>query len=90
MEILLILSIVLGIFSLGILWRNKLVLKERLHIIDLISAAAQEDINRGDFNWRWRYNALDEISYNYMVFHFWIPVKAFYYKHQCMGRSESN
>ena len=66
------------------LYRNHEVCKERRRIIDKISYLAKIDII-GRRNWEWRYKEYNKISYEEMVYKFWIPVKDFYKNHKCIS-----
>ena len=60
-----------------ILFRNEAVFKERGRILDICSSLAEQDIKEGK-EWRNRYSFLTEVSYDSMLYKFWLPVKSFY------------
>lgn len=62
---------------LGIV-RNQQVYNYRRSLIGQISAAAKYQITLGDYDWAWRYEVLDAIPYDQMVFQFWRPLRSFY------------
>lgn len=60
------------------LWvRSNKVYQFRVDLIHEIGAAAARDIAAGR-DWRWRYAAYDEVSYNDMAVKFWKPLDSFY------------
>lgn len=61
-------SLLLVAVSMFIGYRNWRVRDARLALLDRISAAARADIDRYDFDWRWRYAELDSVSYERMLF----------------------
>lgn len=59
--------------------RNQMVLNYRLDLLRQVSRAAKADINSHAYdNWRWRYDAINTVSYDSMVYQFWRPLKSFY------------
>jgi hypothetical protein len=50
--------------------RNWRVLEFRVGLIRQVSKAAQDDIDAGDFNWQWRYDAIEVVSYERMLLSF--------------------
>lgn len=66
--------VALGFF----LRRNSRVLAYRKHILHLIGEASLVDIKHGEKNFFWRYQALDEVSYDEMLWKFWKSFDSFY------------
>lgn len=64
-----VLSVVL-LAALYVSRRNWQVLEFRIGLIRQVSNAAQDDINAGDFDWRWRYDAIEAVSYERMLLSF--------------------
>ena len=60
----------LGLFvGLGVLWRhNQRVYRVRMALIDQVSHASDVDIWHGRA-WRWRYEAMEAVSYMDMIRH---------------------
>lgn len=56
---------------------NGRVYEHKMQLLDQVSRAAQKDIEEGK-PWRWRYDALESVSYHKMVFMFWKPLDSFY------------
>jgi len=82
-------SVIIGLglwlifFCIFMVHRNNKVFKERMRVLDSISDFAKEDIRNGrDFNWR--YKELETISYNQMMWQFWIPVGKFFKEMDCI------
>lgn len=64
MTAVLLLPCVAGIVvAFWLLRRNQRVLAFRLDLLRQAGEAAQADIDAGNFNWRWRYDALNDVSY---------------------------
>lgn len=59
-----------------LLWRNDQVYRERMRVLDAISAWASIDIDQ-DREWQWRYDQYESISYWSMVLSV-RPVESFY------------
>jgi len=65
------LSLLLAFFMM---YRNTAVFTFRMQIIAKVSEMAQLDIaNKKE--WQWRYDIQDRVSYDYMMYRFWIPLK---------------
>ena len=64
-----ILFICLLLFCVFMLYRNESVYKERMKIINRISM---------DADWVSKLKEFQKISYDQMIYKFWIPVKKFY------------
>jgi hypothetical protein len=58
-------------------YRSTKVFRERTRVLYIVSSLAQDDI-LADRIWMWRYEGLDKVGYNEMVFKFWRPVESFY------------
>ena len=59
--------------------RNKNLVTYRYKLIDLISKAIAQDIeNNQTYNFMWRYQVLNSVNYNEMLFKFWRPFSSFY------------
>ena len=66
------------VLSVIMLWRNDKTFKYRSNMIDKISKAAQKDILEGRYNYGWRYEEYDAVSYHEMAVKFWKPLDSFY------------
>jgi len=76
----LILTLLVGAYF----WdRNNRTYKEVTRVIDLVSSKTKEDITNNR-PWKWRYEALDSISYTRIFLTFWKPVESFYKDHPCL------
>lgn len=60
-------AVVCSLISLALLIRNNRVFRYRQALLARISEAAQADIARGDFDWNWRYDELNAVSYDRML-----------------------
>ena len=58
-----------------LLLRNHRVGRFRLALIDQISEAAQADLHDGEKSLRWRYDVLNQVSYEHMLYQFWKPLR---------------
>lgn len=76
---LLLLASLIGGVLLVIWWlRNNAVYRYRINLICQIQRRCYEDVDRGYYDWHWRFEAFDSIGYNEMVFKFWRPLESFY------------
>jgi hypothetical protein len=81
--------VLLGICSIALLYcfilliRNGIVYNERMRVIHLMSELSNKDINNHK-SWMWRHKEFDKITYDEMVFKFWIPVRKFYENNPCL------
>lgn len=50
----------------------------RISLIDQIDKAVKKNLERGELNWKWRYQRLSEVTYHEMVWKFWKPLNSFY------------
>lgn len=57
--------------------RNTSVYNYRIRLNEKVSDRARADI-RQNRDWRWRYEMLNEVSYDEMMFKFWRPLDSFY------------
>ena len=67
----------LFIISLLMLWRNDVVHKYRISLINLIHEQAKRDIDQ-DLSRRWRYKVFYSITYDTMLYKFWRRMDSFY------------
>lgn len=82
--------LVIGLFfSFYLLYRNHEVYKERQHILNKIKNFSKIDILESR-NWEWRYKEYEKISYEEMLYKFWIPVKDFYKDNKCLFSVDNN
>ena len=81
--------VILVISLFYLLYRNDEVYKERQHISNKVSDLAKIDII-GSRNWEWRYKEYNKISYEEMLYKFWIPVKDFYKDNKCLFSVDNN
>lgn len=58
--------------------RNVIVYRARTKLLREMSAAAKADINAGRYDWQWRYEAFDEVSYGQMMLRFWRKPRSLY------------
>ena len=73
--------------AIWLMFRNEAVHNEQMRVIQVVSNLARIDIKEGR-DWKWRYEAFDEISYYAMLFQLWKPVKSFYDGHYCLARDK--
>lgn len=69
--------ILVGIFNLFLMYRNRQVFDYRMELLDKVSKMADKDIAAGR-EFRWRYEYLGTVEYNTMVMQFWKPLDSFY------------
>lgn len=50
----------------------------RQELLDKVSAAADRDIRIHHRDWAWRFEALQAVSFEKMLFQFWKPLESFY------------
>jgi len=67
--------------------RNEAVMTYRKELLDRVSAMASDDIARG-FEWKWRYEAFESVSYNEMVYKVWKSLDSFYPDMSFINRQE--
>ena len=53
--------------------------KFRLKLIRLVSLLTEVDINNDVEYFLWRYGVLEQVSFDKMVYSFWLPLKAKYF-----------
>lgn len=80
---LLVVCIMLLVFTLYIGCRNDEVCTERCRVIKEIGCLSADDSKAGR-DWWWRFKAFEEITYNQMLYTFWVPVDKFYKDHKCL------
>jgi hypothetical protein len=73
------------VFAIFMHCRNSAVYRERGRIIDEINRLNGIDIDAGRPYSPTRYRAFNEVSYDEMVWKFWIPVQNFYRNHRCLS-----
>ena len=64
-------------FLLYMFYRNNLVFKERMRLLDIVGKRAKRAISNGDTDWLKFYDPLKKVSYEEMVLKFWKPVGSF-------------
>lgn len=84
-SIVLTLLIVLAVFALYLFIRNHEVYKYRMQLLKKISAKSHEDIKNHNYDFQWRFDELKKISYERMLFAFWIPINKFYDETKILG-----
>lgn len=75
--VLTILWLVLIAGAFYMMFRNNQVFNYRMGLLTDIRKASNADI-LARRPWRWRYDTMDTVSYNYQMIHFWKPVDSFY------------
>ena len=71
LNILLSVGMIFALFCLFMLKRNNDVYRFRIALLERIKIAAGNDTE----DWRWRYKAFDESSYQEQMHKFWRPLK---------------
>lgn len=61
-------------FSCFILWRNHRVYKFRMALLELVGMLCDADVAAGR-EWRWRYDELGVVSYDDMMWRFWVRLR---------------
>lgn len=79
MTYLLIVPLFIILISFFFLSRNQAVFKFRRKIIETVSSCAKNDCELGN-DWKWRFDTLQTVSYDKMLFTFWkrLKVENFY------------
>lgn len=75
------------VVAIPVLFRNQAVCSERLRVAAAIHELNCRDSAAGMEYDNWRYMAFNEITYDEMLYRFWIPVGDFYRNHRCLSRS---
>lgn len=77
-------ELVLGVLTLFfglcifMLARNERVSAYRLELISRIGNASRRDIDNGNFDYHWRWEEYETVSYNDMMLKFWKRLDSFY------------
>jgi len=75
--IVLLISLIIVTFSTYFFgYRNQKVYNYRTKLLNSVSSKIREDL--GSNNGLWRYDEFEKITYDEMVWKFWIPVDKFY------------
>lgn len=82
MEFIVILVILL-VFTVYLGYRNYEVCSERIRVINEIGIMCAKD-NETNREWHWRFDVYNEITYDQMLYKFWIPVNRFFKDHKCL------
>lgn len=76
---------ILAILAIYFLLRNHKVYKYRMDLLGRISAKAKEDIDNQRYDFQWRFDELNKISYEKMLYTIWVPVNKFYDENKILG-----
>jgi len=71
-----ILLVLFGLFVFFLMYRNVRVYQFRTMLFEQIIAISRQEVHQDPFtNWYWRYTYYNTVSYDQMMYRFWVPLK---------------
>lgn len=75
MNIIFFFTIPILVCCLVMLLRNQAVFQFRMDLLNQVSTLARQDV-AVEKAWEWRYTALQQVSYDDMMYKFWLPLES--------------